>query len=61
MDTAIVIIVVAIAAWYVFKTIRNQIRGAKKGGCGCSGGCSSASSGSCSQDGGDSCSCDKEQ
>jgi len=62
MDTAIAILVIVIAAFFVFRKVRNQISAKGASGCGCSGGCSSGSqidSGSCCQGGGDDCSCDK--
>ncbi len=58
MDTAIAVIIIAVAAIFVFRKIRKQL--SAKGGCGCSGGCSTdSSSGSCCGSGDDSCSCDK--
>ena len=61
MDTAIALVIIAVAGYYVFKMVRSQIRDRKKGGCGCSGSCPSGPSDSCSGDGANQCSCDKKR
>lgn len=61
MDTAIAIIIIAIAGYFVFKKIRAQYKSKNSGGCGCSGGCCTGvdeKNDSCCQSG-DDCSCDK--
>ena len=50
MDTAIAIIIILVAAYFVYKKVRGQLNAKEGSGCGCSGGCSSGSeidSGSC--------------
>lgn len=55
MDTAIAILIIAGAGYYVFKKVRNQLKAKEGAGCGCSGGCSSNSqSSSCCGGGNDS-------
>lgn len=60
MDTAIAVIIIAVAGYFVFRKIRNQLKAKGGGGCGCSGGCpTDTSAGSCCQGNDDQCSCDK--
>lgn len=47
MDTAIAIIIIAVAALFVFNKVRKQLNARERGGCGCSGGCSEGSSACC--------------
>jgi len=70
MDTVIAVIIIALAVAWVGRKIYKQVTA--KGGCCCSGGCSTDCASGCSTDNptgkaedsacscGDSCTCDKE-
>jgi len=57
MDTAIAIIIIAVAGFFVVRKLRNQFKAKNGCGCGCSGDCGAKdAAGSCD---GDNRSCDK--
>jgi hypothetical protein len=45
MDSAIAVIIIVVAGYFVFTKVSRQLRNKKKGGCGCGDDCASGSCG----------------
>ena len=43
MDSAIAVIIIIVAAYFVLNKVSRQLKNKKKGGCGCEGDCASGS------------------